>query len=94
MSTSHGPLEQMLGMLPPRRRYVFEVDHRGRAVSFHRGGMHAVARQVKGGMIRIVYEWAMHEPVQELCTPEQAAALIDAVMMRERLCRVPRPTSQ
>jgi hypothetical protein len=43
-------------------------------------------------LIRVAYESVPHELVEEFFTsPAQAAALIDAVMTREQLCRVPKP---
>jgi hypothetical protein len=94
MTDDFGPIDQMLGLLLEtwEHRYAFEVDRERQLASFTRGGMQAVAGVVEGGLIRVAYESAPHEAVEEFyTTPEQAAALIDAVMAREKLCRVPMP---
>ncbi len=73
-------------------RYAFEVGRERQLARFTRGGLQAAAGVVAGGVIRVAYESAPHEVAEEFCTtPEQAAALIDAITARERLCRVPKP---
>lgn len=74
------------------RRYAFKVHRRKQGAIFTRGGMQAAAAVIPAGRIRVVYEAALHEPVEEICTtPEQAAAMIEAIMARKHLGRVPRP---
>lgn len=85
---------EMLAILHERRqrRYAFHVDRERQMALFARGGMQAGAGVVQGGLIRVIYESAPHTLVEEFCTtPVQAAALIEAVMAREQLCRVPKP---
>jgi hypothetical protein len=93
MRSNFGPLDEMLGVLLETwdHRYAFEMDRERRAVLFTRGAMQAGAGEVSGGLIRVAYESAPHEVVEEFCTPEQAAELVDRVMAREQLCRVPKP---
>jgi hypothetical protein len=92
-ASSFGPLDEVLGLLLEtwEHRYAFEFDRERRAILFSRGAMIASAGAVEGGVIRVAYESAPHEVVEELCTPQQAATLIEAVMSRERLSRVPKP---
>lgn len=90
-------IDEMLGILleTRKRRYAFHVDRDRQKVLFTRGGMQAGAGVVQGGLIRVIYESAPHTMVEEFCTtPAQAAALIEAVMAREQLCRVPRPEAE
>ncbi|MBV9125705.1 MAG: hypothetical protein JO112_20340 [Planctomycetes bacterium] len=96
MHSRFGPLDQMLGILLEtwNRRYNFEMDRDRRVALFTGGGMQAGAGEIEGGLIRVAYESAPHEIVEEFCSPEQAAALIDAIMARKQLCRIPKPTGQ
>jgi hypothetical protein len=94
MANGFGPIDHMLGMLLEtwEQHYAFEVNREQQLALFTRGGMQAGAGVVEGGLIRVAYESAPHEVVEEFCTtPEQAAALIDTVMAREQLCRVAKP---
>ena len=94
MGNDFGPIDRMLGVLLETwdHRYAFEVDRERQLALFTRGGMQAGAGVVEGELIRVAYESAPHEVTEEFCTtPEQAAALIDAIMAREHLCRVPKP---
>lgn len=89
-----GPIDQMVEILLQRRdhRYALSVDHERRVVSFTRGGMQAWAEVAEDGLIRVDYESAPHEVAEEFCsTPGQGASLVEAVMAREHLCRVPKP---
>lgn len=93
MTEGFGPIDQMLGILLEtwQHRYTFDVDRERQLVLFMRGGMQASAGQLQGGLIRVTYEWALHELAEEFCTtPAQAAALINAVMARKQLCRIPK----
>src|SRR5262245_42267024 len=97
MADDFGPVDQMLGVLLEtwEHRYAFEVDRQRQLAFFTRGGMQAGAGVVEGGLIRVAYESAPHEVAEEFCTtPEQAAALINAIMARERLFRVPKPEAE
>ena len=92
-----GPIDRMLGILLEtwEHRYAFEVDRKRQLAFFTRGGMQAGAGVIEGGVIRVAYELAPHEVAEEFCTtPEQAAALIDVVLAREQLCRVPKPEAE
>jgi hypothetical protein len=91
MTASFGPLDEMLGLLLETwgHRYAFEMDRERRVAFFTRGGMQARAVEADGGLIRVAYESAPHEVAEELCTPEKAAVLLDAIMARKHLCRVP-----
>jgi hypothetical protein len=93
MATGFGPLDEVMGQLLETwdHRYTFEFDREQRVITFSRGDMIAGAGEVAGGLIRVAYESAPGEVVEEFCTPTQAAALVDGVMGRERLCRVPKP---
>src|SRR5262245_36517988 len=94
MADGFGPLDQMLGILLEtwEHRYAFDVDRERQLALFTRGGMQAGAGVVEGGLIRVAYQSALYEVAEEFCTtPAQAAALIDAVMAREQLCRVSKP---
>lgn len=93
MASSFGPLDEVIGLLLETwdHRYHFEFDREQRVITFDRGGMIAGAGEVADGLIRVAYESAPHEVAEEFCTPAQAAMLIDAVMARQQLCRVPKP---
>jgi hypothetical protein len=95
MSSNFGPLDQMLLLLLETQDhpYASEMDGERRVVLFRRSGMQARACEAKGWLIRVAYESAPHELVEEYCTPEEAAALVDALMARQTLCRVPKPTA-
>src|SRR5262245_21302293 len=97
MANGFSPIDHMLGILLEtwEHRYAFDVDREQQVALFTRGGMQAGAGVVEGGLIRVAYESAPHEVVEEFCTtPEQTAALIDAIMAREQLCRVPKPGAE
>jgi len=90
-------IDEVLGILVQRREhhYAFDVDRERQQALFTRASMQARVSLAQGGRIRVAYESAPHELVEELCTsPAQAAALIIAVMARERLCRVPKPDAE
>ena len=92
VADNFGPIDEMLRLLLETKEHRFVVDREGHRALFTRGGMQAVASEVKSRLIRVTYESAPHEVVEEFCTtPEQAAVLINAVMARKQLCRVPRP---
>jgi len=52
--------------------------------------MIAHATEHGNNLVLVSYEWAPGEVEYEFCTPDQAAALIDAVMARKELCRLPK----
>jgi hypothetical protein len=94
MADDFGPIDQMLGILLEtwEHRYAFDVNREQQLALFTRGGMQAGAGLVEGGLIRVAYESALHEVTEEFCTtPAQAAALFEAILAREQLCRVPKP---
>jgi hypothetical protein len=97
MADGFGPIDQMLGILLEtwEHRYAFDVDRERQLALFTRGGIQAGAGVIQGGLIRVAYESSPHEVAEEFCTtPAQAAALIDAIMAREQLCRVPKPEAE
>jgi len=92
MATVFGPLDEMLCHLLEtwNRRYAFEFNREQRVITFSCGDM--IAHVVEHGdrLVIASYEWALGEVEHEFCTPDQAAALIDAVMARKELCRLPK----
>ena len=96
MANAFGPLDEVMGVLLESwgQRYRFEFDRVQRVITFDRGDMIAGAGEVADGLIRVAYESAPGEVVEEFCTPSQAAALIEAVMARTALCRVASPATK
>jgi hypothetical protein len=97
MAAVFGPLDEMLPQLLEtcNRRYDFQFDREKRAIIFARGDMIAQAVEPIGpgegqGLIVVSYRWGTGETEHEFCTPGQAADLIDAVMARKDLCRLPK----
>jgi hypothetical protein len=87
-------LDRVLGLLeaqPWSVRCRFTVRREERRLTVQRGSMHAVAREVAGGQVEVVYEHALHEATRERVSPEVAVRLLLAVVGRERLCRVEVP---
>jgi hypothetical protein len=86
MMDGFGPIDEMLGILLETwdHRYAFDVDRERQLALFTRGGMQAGAGVVQGGLIRVAYESAPHEVVEEFCTsPAQAAALLSVAQRTE-----------
>jgi hypothetical protein len=92
MPSVFGPLDEVLGQLLETwdHRYAFEFDREQRVITFRRGDMVACADEHGHDLVVVSYEWGQGEVEAEFCTPDQAAALIDAVMARKELCRLPR----
>lgn len=92
MPSVFGPLDEMLGQMleSSDHRYHFEFNREQRVIAFSRGDMVARAVEQPNGLIIVSYEAASGEVESEFCTPDQAAALIDAVMARKELCLLPK----
>ncbi len=93
MTSDLGPLDQLLGQLLEtwEQRYSFEFDRQQRLILFTRGDMQVGAGEVGGGLIRVAYDSAPEVVTEEFCTPKEAAELIEAILFREQLCKVPKP---
>ena len=93
MSTAFGPLDELMGRLLEtwEQRYDFEFDRKKRVASFSRDGMQVQVDELPSGELSVVYEHALHETTTEVCGPEEAASLIEAILSRQNLCRVPMP---
>src|SRR5262249_22848298 len=87
-----GPLDEVLGQLLEtwERRYAFKFNREQRVIIFSRGNMMAHARELPDGLILVSYDSAPGQIESEFCTPDQAAALIEAVMARNALCLLPK----
>jgi hypothetical protein len=98
MGPDFGLLDEVLGELLEtwEHRYQFRFDRVNREIIFRRGDMFASAVEPVGGpgegqgLVVVSYEWGPGETEYEFCTPAQAVALIDAVMSREDLSRLPK----
>jgi hypothetical protein len=93
MSTTFGPLDELIGCLLETwgQRYAFECDREHRVALLTRDEMQARVDELPTGMLRVTYQHAPNQDASELCTPTEAAALVEAVLFRQHLCRVPKP---
>jgi hypothetical protein len=96
MSAVFGPLDELMGCLLEtwENRYDFRCDREKRCASFDRGGMQVQVDELPTGQLRVIYEHALHETTTELCTPAEAGALVEAILFRDKLCRVPLPSGE
>jgi hypothetical protein len=96
MSTTFGPLDKLIGCLLETwgQRYTFKCDRERRVAHFTRGEMQAQVDELPAGMLRVTYQHAPNQDASEICTPTEAAALVEAVLFRQQLCRVPMPGAQ
>jgi hypothetical protein len=87
-----GPLDDMLCELLEtyNQRYDFEFDRKKRVIKFYGSGMIAIADEHGDNLVVVSYERGRGDMESEFCTPGQAAALIEAVMSRKELCRLPK----
>lgn len=75
-------------------RYTFECDRERRIARFTRDEMRAQVDELPTGMLRVTYQSAPDQDASELCAPTEAAALVEAVLFRQHLGRVPKTTAQ
>ena len=92
MADLTGPLYDMLCELLEtcNQRYNFEFDRKQRVITFNGSGMTAIADEHGDNLVVVSYECGPGDMEAEFCTPGQAAALIEAVMSRKELCRLPK----
>jgi hypothetical protein len=94
MSATFGPLDHMVGCLLETwgHRYAFECDRERRIATFTRAEMQARVDELPTGKLLVTYQHAPNETATEFCTPSEAAMLVEAVLFRQHLCRVPLTT--
>ena len=93
MSPTFGPLDELIGRLLETwgQRYAFECDRERRVARFTRDEMQARVDELPTGKLLVTYQHAPDETATEFCTPNEAAVLVEAVLCRQHLCRVPKP---
>ena len=93
MSATFGPLDELIGHLLETwgQRYAFECDRERRIARFTRDEMQARVEELPTGKLLVTYLHAPNESAMEFCTPKEAAILVEAVLFRQHLCRVPKP---
>lgn len=96
MSAPFGPLDELIGCLLETwgQRYAFKCDRERRVAHFTREEMQAQVDELPTGMLRVTYQHAPNQDTSEICTPTEAAGLVEAVLFRQHLCRVPKPTAR
>ena len=72
------------------RRYQFNFNRERRVAEFTRGQMRARVEEMTGDRLRVTYQSAPDQETSEICTPDEAARLVEAVLLRERLVRISR----
>lgn len=77
-----------MARFPAHRPYSIRCERNGRCILFALAGMQASASVTATGLIRVTYESAPHERVDELCPPEPAVSLLSAIMNRRTLHRI------
>ena len=87
-----GPLDELMGSLLDtwEQRYQFNFDRERRVAEFTRGQMRARVEEMRGGKLRITYQSGPDLESSEVCTPDEAARFVEAVLFRERLVKIPR----
>jgi hypothetical protein len=91
------PLNRLYRLLPEAgdRPYAVDFGRQRRVVSFTCGSNWAGAGEEEDGRVQVCYQASeLTSDVQsELCTPEEALALVEAIMSRKRLNYVPKPAA-
>jgi hypothetical protein len=76
------------------RRFAIEFDRRRRVVWVTRGPQRAGVGEEEDGRVGVCYLSSDVDLRNELCTPEEAVALIEGIMSRTRLYYVPKPAAE
>jgi hypothetical protein len=74
--------------------YTIDFDRRRRVIWFACGLNRAGAAEEEDGQIRVCYQSSEVDMHSELCTPDEAVALIEAIMSRPRLIYLPKPAAE
>jgi hypothetical protein len=92
------PLNRLYRLLPEAgdRPYAVDFGRQRRVISFTRGPNWAGAAEEEDGRLQVCYQTSelTDDLHSELCTPEEAVALIEAIMSRNRLVYVPKPAAE
>lgn len=76
---------------PALVRCKFTIQRDGRQAIIHRGAMQASVQELDDGTVEANYEHSLHEVTRVRVSPDLAAQLLLAVIMRDRLARIEVP---
>jgi hypothetical protein len=91
------PLNRLYRLLPGAgdRPYAVDFGRQRRVISFTCGPNWAGAGEEEDGRVQVCYQTSelTEDLKSELCTPEEAVVLVEAIMSRKWLHHVPRPAA-
>jgi hypothetical protein len=76
------------------RPFAIDFDRRRRVIWLMRGPQRAGVGEEEDGRVQVCYLSSEVDLMNELCTPEEAVALLEGIMSRTRLHYVPKPAAE